>query len=338
MCAMALSSERYRHSLIATCLSPGARSPLQRLLYPGTFERWVRTIYLAERDPDRREALKDIALTGAPSAAIATRYNEAPLDRTERVGRMTVEDAYPWYGAFDRHLENAAPDTVAVCVGIGSGKETRHFAERFPHIKFIATEIDRTILSVAANAHPLPNVRYEVARVQDLMTVLPENVPVTVFASATFEYVQPEHLLAFFQRIRQRGNATIILGEPWRADGAALAGTASRWRANFGCTHDYAGLAERAGLDIIECCTIFPFEPADRHHAGLGHVFAVLGTSAHELLDLQLRSDHAAVHAGACHAVKRNGPGGTSGVHLECRRARAASQLPSFNRDHDRCG
>jgi len=248
----------WRDSLLATWQTPAARSRAGTLLFHAVFDQWIRDVYLRESNPDARELLKTRSMGGDSGVAWAESYDAHPLDRSERIGELSFDQAMPIFPALDTLLPSAAPGTTVVQIGASSGREIAYFAERAPAVSFIGTDIDSGITARASRAHPLPNLTFGVARAHTLFDDIevPKVAHVVVISSGSLQYVQPEHLAATFEQLVARGGTQcvrVLLVESVRDDGRApdrLDG--SVWRGNFSYTHDYKYYAERAGMRTVE--------------------------------------------------------------------------------------
>ncbi len=235
--------------LLATWPEASLRSPLERVLFRPVFSHWIRTVYLAEGDADRREALKDLCMAGASGVAYAEEYERQGIDRGARYHDVGFDEANPQYPAMDSLLPGLPADALIVQVGCSSGKEMAYFAERFPKLTFVGTDIDESITRRAQRVHPLPNLIFEVGRAHELPSRLPPFRPLVLYANGSLQYVQPEHLAAMFEALAARGRVTLVLCEPWRRSGAVIASNLrSRWRDNFSFSHDYRDYADAAGF------------------------------------------------------------------------------------------
>ena len=241
--------------VLATWHLPERRTGFERLAFPALFERWIATRYLAEPDPDRREALKDICMAGESGVSWAEHYEETPIRREGKVGDLAFDAACPWFDGLEAALAAAPPNARTVQIGCSSGREMAHYAQRFPALSFLGTDIDPAIVARAARVHRLPNLRFEVARAHALMARIPEVPPLILYSNGALQYVQPEHVAAMFQAFARRGRLRTIFGETWRPDGRPL-GAHSRWRGNFAWSHDYRDYAEEAGLAVREARAI----------------------------------------------------------------------------------
>lgn len=247
-------SEDRKAKLLSTWQTPAARSPLEKILFKPVFINWVHNTYLREVDPDRREVLKDICMEGDGGIAWAEEYESRPIDLSARYLGLNFGETHPWYQAMDRQLQET-PNAVVLQIGCSSGREIAYFAPRFPGASFVGTDIDARIVQRAAERHPLENAAFRIARAHELDDQIDPGKPLIVFSSGSMQYVQPEHLSLMLERLKKRGNTTIILGEPWREDGASF-GQHTRWRGNFSYSHDYEAYAKAADFKTDQIAII----------------------------------------------------------------------------------
>jgi len=266
-------SGRRRSRLLSTWQMPAARSKLEGIVFDRVFSRWIDQVYLAERDADRREALKDVCMAGRSGVSWAEVYDRRPIDRTERYGDLSFDEASPWFPAMDRALSSAPAQALVAQIGCSSGRELAHFAGRFPRLEFLGTDIDAQITERAARRHSSSNVTFRVARAHQLVDVLPIDRPLILYSSGSLAYVQPEHLGLTFRKIRARGNATLIVGEAWRDDGPEVGTPLTRWRGNFSYSHDYREYAEQARLKIQETALIQTHSDPSSPHFRTRHYY-----------------------------------------------------------------
>lgn len=243
-------------------------SRFHRVCGPHVFTRWVKTTYAREPDPDRRDAMRNRCMNGSHGLFVARAKNwnaGGKLDRSSRIGTMSMDDAFPWLRALDAALTESSNTTV-VQIGCCSGLETAHFAERFPHVQFIGTDVNELTLESAVRLHQRPNLSFKVCPVHKTLELVRRDVPLIVFDSGTLNYVQPEHLSSTFRQIAERGNTLLISGNPWEEGGLDIVPGRTRWRANFSYSHEYDLFAKEAGLQVLESRKLRPFsDPANRH-------------------------------------------------------------------------
>lgn len=268
---------QWRDDLLRTWAQPAARSWLGNALFDDMFAQWMSDVYLAEPDPDRREALKAICMGGASGTAWADHYEATPIDRNCHIGELSFDDAVPLYPALDRLLSDAAPDTLVVQIGTSSGRDIAYFARRYPQMQFLGTDIDTAIAERATRIHPLPNLRFSLARAHTLLndTEIPNRPRLVVMSNGSLQYVQPEHIPVFFKRLHARGNVAVILVEPAaRQTGREpdqIGG--STWRGQFSYSHDYRAYAQRAGFATLAWDVIRPTKDPQSPHRDTRHYF-----------------------------------------------------------------
>jgi hypothetical protein len=248
----AVLSDAKRDRLLTTWQTPSDRSYIGWFAFRIVFDHWIRTIYLAEADPETRESLKDICMTGKSGVAWAAEYDGRPLDRGQRYFELSFEEANPHFCALENLLEQARPGHLVVQVGCSSGREMAYFAGKFPLIAFLGTDIDRDIIARATQIHKLDNLRFEVMRAHEIPQLISRSGTVTIFSSGSLQYVQPEHLEKMFQGLARRGAADIVLLEPTSVLGRTFRGHPyTRWRGNFSFSHEYELFAKESGFETI---------------------------------------------------------------------------------------
>ncbi len=239
------------------------------LFFDALFDFWVANVYLAEPDPDRREALKDCCMLGASGMRWANVYDSRPFDRHERIGDLSFDEVQLQFPAMDRLLSRASPGTIVMQIGSSSGRELAYFAVQFTAIQFLGLDIDPGVVDQSARRHGRENLRFVVGRAHTALADghVPDGCPLIVFSSGSLQYVQPEHIAKAMARLAARGRVRLLLGEPCRDNGTApdqLRG--SRWRGNFSYSHDLKWYAEDAGFATVEHAIIqFDRDPRSPH-------------------------------------------------------------------------
>jgi hypothetical protein len=255
--ALALSrivlNESDRNRLLATWATPLRRGMLDRVLFKPVFLDWLQNIYLAEPDPEKREAMKAVCMGGDAGTAWADHYEATPIDRSQMICGRPFDEAWPIYPAMDRLLKAASDDTIVIQLGASSGRETAYFAALEPRLSYVGTDIDDAIIGRAAEKHARQNVTFAVSLAHRVLEGHQNDRPIILFSNGSLQYVQPEHMAEMFRAIKARGNVTITLVESWRPNGFAVAGsTLTRDRGNFSFSHDYGEYAVQAGLEVLE--------------------------------------------------------------------------------------
>lgn len=244
-------SKRRQEDLLAKWQLPQALTFLERIIFKPYLEHWVHHTYLKEIDPDRREGLKGVCMGGESGEAWAAEYDSLPLDRSSRLHDLSFDEACPWYPAMDVALAQASAGTLVVQIGSSSGRELAYFAARAPNLRYLGIDIDEKIVRRANARYQTSNLHFVVGFAHEITRIVPKTGEVLLYSNGSLQYVQPEHLALMFERASARGQVTLVLGEPWREDGAVCSkDMLTRYRGNFSYSHDYGGYAVAAGLTI----------------------------------------------------------------------------------------
>lgn len=255
--------QRYKSYLLSTWTSPGRQNGIDGFFYRGVIAYWLRNEYLLEKDPDKRESLKDLLMGGASSAGWARHYDAQPLDFKTRVGHLSYEEACPVLPKIDRSLASAT-GTVVVQIGSSSGREIAWLAARHPRHEFIGTDIYPEVLAYSREHHRGPNLSFEKSSAKDVFRLIKKHRGrrMTLFSSGSLQYVQPEHLEGFFAAIGGVPGLELCLQEPANESAGSpdqLLG--SLWLGNLAYTHNYRFYGEKAGFITQECRIIRPYFP-----------------------------------------------------------------------------
>ena len=157
----------------------------------------------------------------------------------------------------------------------------------FPQHVFVGTDIYDEVVEYSSDYHNYPNLSFvkcsakEIGnifnimeidvKIQPIKIILP---PILILASGSLQYVQPEHLIIFFNSLSNFANLKILLLEPGNeSKGKPDEIKTSIWRGNFSYTHDYKHYAEMAGLKTIENQIIKPYSPDDSVHSSTCHYY-----------------------------------------------------------------
>ena len=247
-------------------IDPNRRSRINELLYHILVEYWAKFEYLREKDPDKREDLKALAMGGNSGKEWARQYDAAPIDFNIKIGDLSFNEALPIFGEMDNILKSAQSDIIVIQIGSSSGREVAYFAGKYLHHTFIGTDIYQEVLDYSAQSHQLKNLSFRKVSAKDIGRLLTglRDKEILVFSDGSLQYVQPEHLPLFFATTRRHGSAKILLCEPidaHRCQVNDLAG--SKWRGNFSYTHNYRYYAEKEGIKTIKSQVIqhYPNNP-----------------------------------------------------------------------------
>jgi hypothetical protein len=269
--------KRYSNYLVSTWLNTKGMSKLDQFLYPVIYFVWLKYIYLREEDPDKREALKSIAMGGESGKNWAQIYNENKLDLSSKFSNMKFTEANPLFVEIPEYLSKLSEKKrVVVQIGSSSGKEIAYFSSLFSQIKFIGTDIYDSVIEFSKQQHSLENLSFEKCSAQDLPSLLTTYTKkeLVVYSSGSLQYVQPEHMEFFFKKLSEFPSLKIFLLDP--ADFSIKNPDEIRgslWRGNFSYTHDYKYYAEMAGLKTIKSQIIKPYSSNDPVHSSTCHYY-----------------------------------------------------------------
>lgn len=262
--------------LLATWPAPKARGKMENVLFKAVFAHWWRREYLAEADPDRREAMKAALMGGSSGADWASYYDSTPVSFAGTVGALPFVEAVPLLPDLDRLLASRPEPAVVVQIGASSGRETAWLAERHPRHTFVGTDVFPEVVAYASAHHRHANLSFETASARDAASVL-DRFPgrrAVLFSSGSLQYVQPEHIAVLLASLKGRPGTELRLLETasdlW---GPVDALGRSVYGGNLAFSHDYRALAERAGWKTLESRVIRPYTPPERfpEHAHTVH-------------------------------------------------------------------
>jgi hypothetical protein len=204
------------------------------LLYSILFYLWTKVEYLREKDPDKREHLKALAMAGDSGREWARHYDAVPLNFNIKVDDLSFEEAVPIFGEIEDILKSAQSRIIVVQVGSSSGSEIAYFAGKYPHHTCIGTDIYQEVVDYSSQSHQAKNLSFRKISAKDMWKFLSEFIDkeVLVFSDGSLQYVQPEHLSPFFASIYRHGSAKVLLCEPvdeHRCIMEDLAGSTMAW-------------------------------------------------------------------------------------------------------------
>ena len=257
----------YRKALLASWSVRGAERR-DGLLLRAALTYWFRFVYLAERDPNKREVLKAGLMGGAAGVKWAEAYARMPIDFSTKVGTLTFPEACPLLPALDELLASVDGRRLVVQIGASSGREVAWLARRRPHHVYIGTDVYDEVVAFAAATQRLPNVSFEVCGATEIRRILDRHpaMDAIVCSSGSLQFVQPEHVAAMFRNLGDGARAVdVICMEPGvETDGDPLHLDGSAWAGNLGYTHNYRRYGEQAGFVTRRSEIIRPFLPYER--------------------------------------------------------------------------
>lgn len=270
----------YKLKLLATWQDPDKRNSIENFFWSEFFAVWIRFEYLPEKNPDKRELLKSLAMGGNSGKNWAAMYNSRQLDFSSRIGHLLFREADPLFDALDEILLQNVGRRLCVCqIGSSSGREIAYFAKKYPEFSFLGSDIYREVVENSSAHHGQPNLSFELFSAKNIyerLCSLTSLDAVIVFSSGSLQYVQPEHLSIFFSKLGAISNIQIVLVEPGSESGGSPDKlTGSVWRGNFSYTHDYRFYAEQAGFLTSKSQIIRPYHPYEDFpmHKGTIHYY-----------------------------------------------------------------
>lgn len=257
---------KYKLHLLSTWRNYKKRSKLDDFLFRCFFEVWVRLEYLKEPNPDKREKLKSLAMGGEGGKCWAESYQKKSLPPEGRTGRLSFREACPIYDEISTILMNTDSNYLVIQVGSSSGNELAYFANMFPHHEFVGADIYDEVVEYSGRCHQSPNLLFVKSSAKEIGNLLNEysvnskGRKVLVYSSSSLTYVQPEHIINFFNSISKHENLKVMIEEPANeAQGKVDELKRSIWRGNFSYTHDYKWYAEKAGIETEKCLIVRPY-------------------------------------------------------------------------------
>lgn len=135
---------------------------------------------------------------------------------------------------------------VVIQPGCSSGRELDYFARKHPNVQFIGTEIDDSLVSYLREQYSVKNLTFCNKFAHEIDTLYRECKSVCVLVSGSFQYVFPEHIDVFFERLPTDKDVFLLITEPVQAlggDPTAIEG--SRLRGQFSYIHNYKYYAQK---------------------------------------------------------------------------------------------
>lgn len=193
---------RYRKTLLASWSVRGAGGH-DGLWLRAVLSYWFRFVYLAEGDPERREALKGDLMGGAAGVRWAQAYANMPIDFDAKVGSMRFAEACPLLPALDQFLGASAEPMLVVQIGSSSGREIAWLARHHPRHVYVGTDIYDEVVEFAAGAQRAPNLSFEVCSAPDIGRIVDRHreTRAIVFSSGSLQFVQPEYVEQMFRAL-----------------------------------------------------------------------------------------------------------------------------------------
>ena len=272
----------YKTYLLSTWNREGLRNRIDDLIFRIVTSYWWRFVYLAEKNPDKRESLKSIMMGGDNGAQWAATYNSGPFENVP-CGRLTGSEASPILPAIDKILAGKIEPSIVIQIGSSSGREIAWLAERHTECRFIGTDIYSEIIAYSSEHHVASNLSFDTCpavKIPNLLSAF-RGQSVIVFSSGSLQYVQPEHLKILCESLNSIPKLQLYIQEPAsELEGDPLDIKGSLWRGYFSYTHNYRFYCENAGLETEKCDIVRPYIPYEDfpNHKGVVHYIYVART------------------------------------------------------------
>jgi hypothetical protein len=251
------------------------RTTLDNLMLAAASTWWFKHVYLAESDPEKREALKAPFMGGESGRDWARHYEESPIDLGARVGALAYSQACPLLFELDNALRDGEPALV-IQIGSSSGRELAWLAERHPRHDYLGTDIFDEVIAYSAAKHGSERLKFVLWAAKDAAELArPGNRRAVYFSSGSLNYVQPEHVAKLFTALGERGKTEFFVQETATLKPRPDSLKGSGWSGNFTYTHDYRHYAESARFKTLDCRIIEPWVPQERYpnQLGVGHYY-----------------------------------------------------------------
>lgn len=186
---------------------------------------------------ERRRRLRDECSADGQLRAWAEEYAAKPFptEQTWRhAGFRRLRDLLQTRGATSVHQ-----------VACSSGRELAWFAQEHPGAHFVGSDIDAGVVEFCRGRWQLPNLEFEVLAVDEMREAPKADV---VLSSGGLQYVDPEGLLGFFQRLGDTVRE-LILVEPLYV-GFDPDSARSMPRENLSWNHPYVTLLRDTGWEV----------------------------------------------------------------------------------------
>ena len=210
-----------------------------------------RSYYAARTSTRRREQLKHLCMGASSGVRWAEKYSARgfPDDLTPHIGMFGfIETALR-----DRKLSTV--HQVACC----SGREVAYYAERYPDLEFVGSDVDPEIVDwLRKHWVHLPNLRFEVLALeltaQRSWDVLDADL---VIASGGLHYMDTASLHNFCAQARTRARY-LTLSQPCNVHYAVSSAVESGPRVQLSWSHPYCHILQEHGWSLTEQVEFVP--------------------------------------------------------------------------------
>ncbi len=112
----------YKFHLLSSWQISEQRKGVDHFFYGKALSYWFRFEYLSEKDPDKRESMKEMLMGGESGQEWAKYYDSQPLDFESKVGNLSYSKACPVLPELGRVLSLTTESFIVVQIGSSSGR------------------------------------------------------------------------------------------------------------------------------------------------------------------------------------------------------------------------
>ncbi len=235
----------WKEQIIKGRFAADTLSSFDRAVFLYVYTFWERFEYLKEKDPYKREAMKEYVMGGESGMAWAKHYQSEPIDLDRQTGELSYREAHPIFEILEKVIREKASncDLAIFQVGCSSGREIAYFAEKFPDLTFIGTDIYDEVIDFASSAHKLENLKFIKIAANNMAGQFDsiEADEIIVFTSGCLAFVLPEHIDKLFNDISKCGKpVTLATQEATGYDVSNLTGKLpSSWAGSLSYSPQY---------------------------------------------------------------------------------------------------
>jgi hypothetical protein len=239
-------------------------------------------LYFPQLDRSKRWLIQKELMGGESGASWAEYYDRdshlfPPKPGGVTIGRLDWHDANKWFHWVSDFInEHRDKELKVIQIGASSGREIAYFANKFPDVSFVGTEISSHNVEFCKKRWSFSNLEFEECDFNRTLDLCSGGNRVLLFSSGSLQYVFPEDLGDFLEKVRgYHGEISLILGEPVTIKANSINGSEKNYktRGNFSYSHDYPNVLKSEFSVVRNYELAKPFEDNDQVHSTTGHCF-----------------------------------------------------------------
>jgi hypothetical protein len=214
--------------------------PFEKWLFAGLSYAIDQIYYHPGTSTETREKIK--ALCMAQGSAIKWAKHYLSLGFPDQ-----YTHALSMFSEIESLLASGMLETVRQ-VACCSGREVAYFARRYPHVNFIGSDCDETLVRfLCVQWKHLPNLTFDVVRLEEENPIAEAQLKCDLlYASGGFHYMDTASLRRFFSRVRPLARQ-LFLSQPMSRFYAAGRETVSQPRGQLSWNHPYPAFLKETG-------------------------------------------------------------------------------------------